>query len=62
MEPSDLSGRSVAFLILGGDAEQDGRLRCRVQTGFGKHVRLDEARGLEAAIDLKKRILLAVAG
>lgn len=53
MDPADLRGRAVALLVLGRDAEDDGRAAGGrvVDVGVVHVGGADQARGLDAAVD-----------
>lgn len=50
LQPSNLGGRTVALLIAGGDAEDDGRLGGVVNVSVGQAGRLHQARRVGSTI------------
>lgn len=50
LQPSDLGGRTIALLIAGSDAEDDGWLGGIVNVGVREAGRLHQARGVGATV------------
>lgn len=54
LQPSNLSCGTVALLVSGGDAEDDGRLGGVVDVGVGETGRLHQARGVGSTVHAHK--------